>query len=215
MKEPSTLKEKIYNLIMEDILSHQYSSQDVINEKDLVDKYGCSKTPIREALITLCDEHVLRSIPRYGYEVIRLTTDDVRSMIQYRYAVESGVLLAGMDRFGPNQLKALRDIDKVCSESTDVWEHWAHNTRFHTRMMMFAGNPYAADCVETCMNDLKRAYAQFCWDNVEPLPLSNDTKYHRDILSAFEKKDRDKALHFLKADLNEFAGHKIDTNYIP
>lgn len=53
MKEQATIKEKVYNLILEDIMSHQYETSDVINEKDLIEKYGYSKTPVREALISL------------------------------------------------------------------------------------------------------------------------------------------------------------------
>ena len=62
---------------MEGIFSGEYKPNQILNEKELVEKYGCSKSPIRDALITLCNEGVLRNIPRYGYEVIRLTKEMV------------------------------------------------------------------------------------------------------------------------------------------
>ena len=89
--QPS-LKEKIYNAILEDILSHQYEPSDILNEKSLVEKYGCSKSPVREALLALCSDNVLRSIPRYGYEIVRLTMDDVFDMLNFRLVLESGLL---------------------------------------------------------------------------------------------------------------------------
>ncbi|MDD7602685.1 MAG: GntR family transcriptional regulator, partial [Firmicutes bacterium] len=81
MKERS-LKETIYHAILEDILSLEYRPGEILNEKTLIEKYNCSKSPVREALLALCADHVLRNIPRYGYEVIRLTTEDIQEMIQ-------------------------------------------------------------------------------------------------------------------------------------
>ena len=213
VKEPATMKDKIYNRIMEDILSHQYSDREVINEKDLVEKYGCSKTPIREALISLCNENVLRSIPRYGYEVVRLSTDDVMNMLQYRFAVESGVILPGLKRFGKNQITALREIDKACRETGDVWEHWDLNSAFHIRMLVFAGNPFAGSRVESCINELKRAYAQFCWDNATPVPLADDIKHHQDILKALESHDEELLMKSLRADVYDFAANQLEQSW--
>ena len=73
MSNPSSLKDTIYKAILQDILSYEYKPNDILNEKALVEKYGCSKSPVREALLELCADNILRSIPRYGYEVIRVT----------------------------------------------------------------------------------------------------------------------------------------------
>ena len=70
MNTAPNLKQTVYNAIMEDIFSCTYLPGDIINEKSLIEKYECSKSPVRDALQALCAEHVLRSIPRYGYEVI-------------------------------------------------------------------------------------------------------------------------------------------------
>lgn len=214
MKEQSTIKEKVYNLILEDIMSHQYEPSDVINEKELIEKYGYSKTPVREALISLCDHNVLRSIPRYGYEVVRLTMDDVREMLRYRWALEIGILTSNIQKFGRNQIARLREIDKSCTDAGDVWGHWASNTEFHRMMLVFAGNTYAADQLEKCMNQLKRAYAQLYWENSDMKPLAMDTKYHENILEALENRDTEALAKWLKDDLNDFAGGNMDYPFV-
>ena len=66
MRGVKSIKEQIYYAILEDILHGEYRSRDVLNERSLVEKYKCSKAPVREALLLLCNDHVLRSIPRYG-----------------------------------------------------------------------------------------------------------------------------------------------------
>lgn len=89
------LKDIVYDAIMEDIYAGVHKPGDILNEGTLVAKYRCSKSPVREALIALCENHVLRNIPRYGYEVTRLTMDDIREMLEFRYCLEGGALLTG------------------------------------------------------------------------------------------------------------------------
>ena len=214
MKNTTTMKDKIYNMILEDILSHEYADQDVINEKELVEKYGCSKTPIREALIELCNENVLRSIPRYGYEVIRLTSDDVLNILKYRYAVECGVVIPEIKRFHENQLSVLSEINERCKKSDDLWERWDLRTTFHVRMITFTGNAYAAERVEECLRILKRAYAQFCWNNPAPVDLSYDMEYHEGILEALEEQDEEKLKDALKKDIYSVAVQVI-SDHLP
>ena len=67
-RNEGNLKAQIYTKIFEDIIRGEYGPEDVLREKALVEKFHVSKSPVREALIELCKEGVLRSIPRYGYE---------------------------------------------------------------------------------------------------------------------------------------------------
>ena len=92
MNNPVSLKDSIYKAIMQDILSYEYKPNDILNEKALVEKYGCSKSPVREALLELCADNVLRSIPRYGYEVIRVTRDIRVEHGYYGFSREWGFL---------------------------------------------------------------------------------------------------------------------------
>ena len=73
--ERKTLKEIVYDEMLKSIISGQYVAGQVLNEQTLIDQFGYSKSPIREALIMLCNEGVLRNIPRYGYEVVQFTSN--------------------------------------------------------------------------------------------------------------------------------------------
>ena len=139
MKGKDSLKDAIYNAILESIISQEYRPNQVLNEKTLVEKYGCSKSPVREALVSLCNDNVLRNIPRYGYEVVRLTVEDIQEMLQFRLVLEGGLLSANCEKFGAAQLDCLEQIDQACRSATDdIWSHWAFNTEFHLRMTAFA-----------------------------------------------------------------------------
>ena len=116
MKNEKSLKDTIYNAILEDMFSLEYKPGDILNEKALVEKYECSKSPVREALLELCKDNVLRNIPRYGYEVVKITMDDVREMIEFRYLLEAGILRKQYSDLTEVHFSILEDIDKQCKK---------------------------------------------------------------------------------------------------
>lgn len=211
MSNPSSLKDTIYKAILQDILSYEYKPNDILNEKALVEKYGCSKSPVREALLELCADNILRSIPRYGYEVIRVTRDDVRDMLQYRYILERGLLMSRYQAISDTQIERLADINEKCSKAKDFWEHWAQNTEFHLKMMLYCGNGYAAESLRRCMDRLKRAYAQFYWDDPDGAHFSVDTRNHEVILQSLRAKDPAALEKALAEDMNDFGGNRLYT----
>ncbi|MGL5433905.1 MAG: GntR family transcriptional regulator [Lachnospiraceae bacterium] len=207
MKHTTSLKDAAYSAILNDILSYEYRPNEILNEKTLVEKYGYSKTPIREALQSLCNDSVLRNIPRYGYEVVRITTDDVHDMLQYRYILESGLLSSNYIKFTERQINRLREIDQQCTDcGNDIWAHWAFNVKFHLKMIAYCNNNYALGELEQCMNRLKIAYAQFYWNNIEKSVLEMDTRNHTLIIESLLKKDLEQLLIHLKNDLHDFGG---------
>ena len=68
-KQQESLKNMVYQAILNGIFTDEYKPNQIINEQELVQKFGCSKTPIREALVTLCNEGILHSFPRFGYQI--------------------------------------------------------------------------------------------------------------------------------------------------
>lgn len=202
-----SLKESIYNAILEDIFTNEYKPNQILNEKSLVEKYGCSKSPVREALVSLCNDHVLRNIPRYGYEVVKLTAEDVREMLQFRYVLESGMLVQCIRKFTPPQIKRLEAVNEQCRlDSDDVWKHWSHNSEFHRKLLAVCGSRFAVEELCRCMDRLKRAYAQFYWDSWDAASPPIDTRNHALILQSLKQGDLDGAIACLKDDLNDFGG---------
>lgn len=205
VKDRESLKNIVYRSILDGIFTDEYKPNQIINEKELTDKFGYSKSPVREALIALCNEGVLKSIPRYGYEVIRLTREDVEAILNYRLVLERGYLREYISRITPVQLESLRQLENSCCRDTaDIWEHWEANTEFHLRLLSFSGNEYACRQLKTSMDTLKRAYAQFYWQRWDTVTPSADVRHHVNIIRALTEKNFEQAASFLKEDLQDF-----------
>lgn len=205
MKNTTSLKDEIYSSVLESIFRNEFKPNQIINEKDLIQSSGYSKTPVREALIALCNDNVLRNIPRCGYEVVRLTREDVENMLRARYLIEGGSLRMTYDKFTPGQLRRLEQVDDECTKySTDIWKHWESNTQFHLCLLAPAQNDFVQEILVQTMGRLKRAYSQFFWDRFEEFDLSADTQQHRYIIQALRDRDRDTVMELLKKDMQLF-----------
>lgn len=205
MQTKESLKNQIYNAILNGILSGEYKPGQILTERELVDKYGCSKAPVREALITLCNHDILRSFPRYGYEIVRLTSEHIEEILNYRLILETGYLRSCYQSLTKLQLKELsRVADQCLSTEADFWEHWEANTLFHLTLISFARNRYAYEQLEKSMSILKRAYAQFYWQTWNQTVSMTDVQHHYPIIHSLENKDIEQAIHLLEEDLNDF-----------
>lgn len=204
-KETGSLKSIVYQETLDGIIRGEYQANQIINEQELVTKFGFSKSPVREALISLCNEGVLRSIPRYGYEVVRLGSKDVREILDFRLLLETGLLRECYQKITGEQLDELYRLDDLCNESVDdMWVHWEHNTRFHLALATCSGNAYACQQLQKSMDILKRAYAQFYWNKWDAQYNPSDMRYHRDILADIKAGDIEGAVQKLKLDLEDF-----------
>lgn len=203
-----SISERIYSSVLNDILGDQYKPGEVLTERGLMEKYSCSKTTVREALVALCREGVVKNIPRYGYEVVRITVKEITDMLEYRYVLEKGCLELCIDRIGPAELARLRELNAPCCDpalGSDMWSHWDHNKMFHLELISFAGNRFAYQSLGNVMDILKRAYAQYYWNKWTRINMISDMKNHAVLIAALEQHDLARACTAPKEDMEDFA----------
>ncbi|MDO5520912.1 MAG: GntR family transcriptional regulator [bacterium] len=204
-KENKSLKSIVYQETLDGIIRGEYKPGQIINEQELVKKFGYSKSPIREALIALCNDEILRNIPRYGYEVIRLSSEEANEIMEFRFILESSLLKECYQHITEADLLRLYELDELCNQSVDtMWLHWEYNTNFHLALVSLSKNKYAYRQLEKSMDILKRAYAQFYWDKWDSHYNPSDMRYHASILSCIKEQDIEGALKYLQLDLQDF-----------
>jgi DNA-binding GntR family transcriptional regulator len=202
--EKRNLKETVYDEILKDIYSGNYAANEIITETKLMQKYGFSKAPVRESLTALCQEGILKNIPRCGYQVVALTARDIQEIMEYRSILETTMLRRSMDKCTDVFLTELEEIAKLCNRGTEnPLEHWTYNVNFHLTLLSLAGNTYAMEQLRSAMNTLWRGYVQIHGSNWSTR-LINDMKYHFNITQALRDRDLESAIRYLKLDLNDF-----------
>ncbi|MCI9284076.1 MAG: GntR family transcriptional regulator [Lachnospiraceae bacterium] len=107
----NTIKSRIYNAIWDDIIDGVYDWNYVFNEKNLVEMYQVSKSPVRDALLELCKDNILRSIPRYGYEIVRIPEKQLREMIEMRVMIETSGIRKCFSHLKQKEFDAIREAN--------------------------------------------------------------------------------------------------------
>ncbi|MGA8770613.1 MAG: GntR family transcriptional regulator [Rhodomicrobium sp.] len=113
-----------------------------LDERQLSQKLGVSRTPIREALTLLEQEGFVRAVPRRGIYVVRKSKKEICEMIVVWAALEGWAARAAAMRATHEELKALADFfEKFKDEplSDQMHEYSAANIAFHQTIIKLGG----------------------------------------------------------------------------
>ncbi|QFF97461.1 GntR family transcriptional regulator [Psychrobacillus glaciei] len=78
MTEYLSLKDHVYNYIVEQINNGKLIANRKVNEVAISENLKVSRTPVREALIQLSSEGLLENVPRKGFVIKKLTKEEAK-----------------------------------------------------------------------------------------------------------------------------------------
>jgi len=202
MKEKKTLKETVVEGVYRDIEEGIYKPNDIINEGEVMERYAMSKSPVREALIELCKDNVLKSIPRVGYQVVQISLKEIMDLLEVRVDVETANLKRLAPRITEKELQELRNLDTITKDNNErrVAIHWDRNTDFHLKLCQLGGNVYLCGVIEMALRKSIQYVAQYfhsAWNK----DMESNSYYHKAVLKALEERDVEKAVEMLQKDI--------------
>lgn len=197
-----SLKDTIYQRIVERISLGELAPGTTFSEQQLIRLFAVSKSPVREALIQLCSENVLRSIPRQGYQVVEINSKDIQDLTQLRLLLELGNLPYAIEHLTSERIAELyrQNAERRLADNKQLWESRNRNTRFHMTLIRYGENAQIAKCMEHAMATCTRAYAQLFTAKKHIIAPSDDNQ-HDLIVRALEQHDIYTAHECLKQDI--------------
>lgn len=136
------IKDKIASVLREEILNGNLKPGQRLNEKELCEKLGVSRTPLREAIRTLEAEGLVEAIPNKGSRVVSFTIDDVEDIYELRIMLEGKATEKSVERLTEENLRELEEIQAELREAVKN-EDWYYvdllNQNFH-RMLFSQGS---------------------------------------------------------------------------
>ncbi len=152
-------KEAILQALRADIISQQLKPGQAIREDDLAQRYGISRTPIRELLRRLEQEELVRVVPHHGAFVSELTQKDVEEVLDIRLLLETAAARVAASKITPEQRKVLNDISRVMEaavRSQDSILSFEADSRLHDLILVAAGNSRARRIISNLMGQILR-----------------------------------------------------------
>lgn len=193
-----------YERIKGDILDERLLPRQPLIEAELAAKYGVSKTPVREALLSLAREGLVEMSSFRGGRVRDFTADDAREIYELRELLEPFALRRAVPRLTDGDRRSLRDLlDKAQAavEGGDRRELSRLNCAFHSSLVARCRNEKVIEILAHLQNQVRVMSLRF-W-NVRATHL-REAEQHEAILTAVEAGQANRAAELLGEHIFEF-----------
>ena len=100
--------EQVFETLKREILDLKLEPGRMISENEICERFGVSRTPVRDALRLLQEQGFVETVPYRGTYVTLLSLDNIKQMIYMRVAVETMVLRDFLKVQNPMTLEEIR-----------------------------------------------------------------------------------------------------------
>ncbi|MDZ4820282.1 MAG: GntR family transcriptional regulator [Planctomycetota bacterium] len=199
-----SLKEQIVERLRIDVLCGRLSEGEPLSELRLVEQFGVSRTPIREALQQLTHEGLLEGRPNAGVKVAHRPADSIRELVvPIRRSVEVFALRSFYNNLKEDEIRVwdeiLENLKRAC-EDRDFTRIAEHDIEFHRAIVRRATQ---RDLDAIWMALVARVRSHFwqtqCCNYDDPIEIYEE---HRKIVESFRAGDLEKAVALLEANIN-------------
>jgi len=177
-----------------------------LDERQLSQALGVSRTPIREALSVLEQEGFVRTVPRRGVVVVRKSKREVVEMITVWAALESLAARLAAPRITDAEVAALRALVDAFQDdpSGDITEYSNANMQFHKAIIRLGGVALMSGLTETLFIHMRAVRAvTMTQDNRAQRSIVD----HRNIIAALAAHDADAAERLVREHTLGLAAH--------
>ncbi|HEY7621760.1 MAG TPA: GntR family transcriptional regulator [Solirubrobacteraceae bacterium] len=139
----STLAARAHDAIRAAIVDGRLAAGERYSVARLAERFGVSRTPVREALLLLEREGVVRFERNRGVRVLETSAHDLEEVFTLRLLLEVPATYRACRLLGDDDLEALQhelDAMEALAHSADEGAFMAHDTRFHELILLAAGN---------------------------------------------------------------------------
>lgn len=194
LTEPSTKSrsnaQRALTALREMIFSGQLAAGSNHLESELAELLEMSRTPVREAVLTLEGQGLLELRPRKGVRILPVSPDDMREVYDVLTELESlAAEQAAQKGYGESALvdlaAAIEDMETAVNNN-DL-ESWAEaDDRFHAELVRLGSNGRIESVVTMLSDQVRRARATTLF--MRPKPTKSN-EAHRRVYQAIQQGD--------------------------
>lgn len=194
----------VYERLKSDILSLKFQPGVTLQEAELGQGYGVSRTPVREALRHLLDEGLVQRHGRF-YRVTVLTPQDIRDLYEVREALETTAVRLCIERADDQSMARLSSLVDDQSEAlarNDLAAVAALDSLFHLTIAAAAQNVFLLRQLVSTHDKVRLVRGR---EVARPGWVDRVIVEHRRILSALHRRDAAVADAEMRYHINSFA----------
>lgn len=148
-----------YRVLLEAIMSLRFAPGTVLSDGELSEALGVSRTPVREAIMSLAECRLVTVYPQKSSCVSLLSLDAAEEGLFLRYQTERAILREAILKAGSPDLLAMREnlsAQKRCLRSGDKLGFMARDNDFHRLLYLSVNRPWTWTVVKGIVTHLDR-----------------------------------------------------------
>ncbi len=206
--ENRDLKGLAYNTLKEKLINCEYKPGSILNEAQLCEELGLSRTPIREALNRIAHEGFVRVLPKKGILVTEISLNDVMQIFQARIEIEP-VAVRMACRFLPES-ELLKYRETFSGEDPDVRVGFRLDTAMHLFIIEYCGNRFIIEMMRRLFDENTRVIIS---SKQNQCKIHDARLEHLEILDFLLARDEDKASQAMAAHIENCRKAALDYFY--
>lgn len=197
-----SLRDSVYQMLLEGILSGQLSSGQELNEVSIAKKFGVSRTPVHEAIRQLTLEGLIEQTTANKSSVVALNSDCVREIYEMRKILEVAAVKRAACNIKASQLNKLIESAELlkCALEDDDWANQALDLdlKFHELIAEASGNKR----LNNEINRYRLLVRAFCRITGNRLNLMDALEEHLVILNSIKSGNVNEAANSMSSHID-------------
>lgn len=196
-----SLQEEIASRLRSEIVEGVWAPGSRLQERVLCERYGVSRSPLRETFQVMAKEGLLELLPGRGAVVTRPTMTDAIENAEVVTALEVLAITLACERASDEQLNEIRRLHEQlrdCNEEHDIARYYKLNNAVHRAIVAASNNAALIAVHDSAQRHITRL--QNLSGALEAV-TDNSFKEHEDFVAALLARDAKKAGAALQAHL--------------
>lgn len=193
MSQNGKLATDLVQKLERDIVTGVLKPGDKLDERSLSERFGVSRTPVREALQTLAGSGLVATMPRRGTIVASITVAELIEMFEVMAELEAMCARLAARRMPRVDIENLIALSEECNglkDHADADSYYEANVRFHEAIYAGCRNSFLERQTKNVRNRLA-PYRRLQLHRPGRVKKSNNE--HADILSAISNGEAETA----------------------
>lgn len=195
--------DRIEATLIDDIATGALQPGERLDEVKLTERFGVSRTPIREALTRLTAQAILVPGKKRGVRVAEYSREELAQIFEAMHEIEATCARIAAQRLSLLSRSEIEAAQKVCVEaaaSGDVRAYLRANEDFHQTIYRATGNPYIAEMA----SDFRRRTGPFRAKRFAThADLIASAKSHESLIAGIFSEDSKAASDGMRAHMTE------------
>lgn len=193
----------VYQDLKNEIVSMRLVPGTPILEKELTERYGISRTPVREAVLRLADEQLLDVAPKSGTFVSRISVAKLREALVARRALEAVIVRAATEIASESDILNMRALilrQREVAEAGDEEAFHRADNDFHSAIASSGKLAGIWDLIQQVRIQIER-YRRLTLP--QPGRMLKVVDEHSAVLDAIERRDALAAVERMEVHLDK------------